>query len=160
MGLCRFEGIAMNPDKQQNLSRLKPGVNRVVHLFAAPLLWTSIGCMLIVRGTGWIGYGQGWGYIALALAIGTAKSIFILDKTARRGVERIVRMRDGTCLGAVYSWKTWMLVGLMMTSGILIRTFFDPGAGIGTLYVAVGCALILSSRHGWIEWHKWVNKKS
>ena len=89
MGLCRFEGITVNPGKQ-NLTRLKPGVNRVVHLFAAPLLWTTIGCMLIVKGAGWIGYGQGWGYIALALAIGTAKSIFILDKTARRGVERIV----------------------------------------------------------------------
>lgn len=147
----------MHPYKQ-NMTRLKPGVNRVVHLFAAPLLWTVVGSMLIVRGAGWIGYGQGWGYIALAVVLGTAKSIFILDKTAKRGVERIVRLRDGTCLGAVYSWKTWLLVGLMITSGILIRTFLNAGAGIGTLYVAVGWALIMSSRHGWVEWLKWVKK--
>jgi hypothetical protein len=148
----------VHPDKQ-NLTRLKPGVNRAVHLFAAPLLWTVIGSLLIIRGAGYIGYGQGWWYIGLALTAGTAKSVFILDRTARRGVKRIVSMSDGTCLGAVYSWKTWMLVGLMIASGILLRTFVDPGAGIGTLYVAIGWALLLSSRHGWLEWSKWIKRK-
>lgn len=140
----------------KNLERLKPGVNRAVHLFAAPLLWTAVGIMLITRGLGWMGYLQGGWYIVLALVIGTAKSIFILDKTAKRGVQRIVRLRDGTCLGAVYSWKTWVLVGVMAVSGNLLRLFFVPGKGIGTVYVAVGWALILSSRHGWLEWVKWM----
>jgi len=146
--------------KKQDLNRLKPGVNRSVHLFAAPLLWTSVGVMLIIRGLGWMGYGKGGWLIVLALVIGTAKSIFILDKTAKRGVERIIRLRDGTCLGAVYSWKTWVLVFLMAVSGNLLRIFFNPGKGIGTVYIAVGWALILSSRHGWLAWTRWVNREN
>jgi len=141
---------------KKNLKRFKPGVNRAVHLFAAPLLWTVVGIMLITRGLGWMGFLQGGWYIALAIIIGTAKSVFILDKTAKRGVQRIVQLRDGTCLGAVYSWKTWALVALMAVSGNLLRLFVEPGKGIGTVYVAVGWALILSSRHGWLEWSKWI----
>ena len=78
MGLCRLEGTEVHPQKQK-MTRLKPGVNRGVHLFAAPLLWTVIGCMLIVRGRGLIGSGQGWVFIAIAVVIGTAKSILVLD---------------------------------------------------------------------------------
>ena len=158
MGLCRFKGSALSSEKQ-NMSRLKPGVNRSVHLFAAPFLWSAIGTMLIVRGAGWIGSGKNLLFIAPALLLGTLKSVYVLDRTARRGVERIVRLRDGTCLGAVYSWKTWMLVLLMMASGFLLRFFFEPGGIIGTLYVAIGWALILSSRHGWAGWLKWQKMK-
>ncbi len=158
MGLCRFIGILVHLEKQQ-LKRFKPGVNRAVHLFAAPLLWTVVGTMLITRGLGWMGSAGGGWYIVLALLIGTAKSFLILDKTAKRVLERIVQLRDGTCLGAVYSWKTWVLVGLMAVSGKLLRIFFDPGIPVGTVYVAVGWALILSSRYGWLEWSRWVKRK-
>ncbi|MDW7773801.1 MAG: hypothetical protein SCH71_13020 [Desulfobulbaceae bacterium] len=148
----------MNLRKQQ-LQRFKPGVNRAVHLFAAPLLWSVVGTMLITRGLGWMGYAEGGWIIVLALVIGTAKSILILDKTAQRVVQRIVRLRDGTCLGAVYSWKTWALVALMAVSGNILRIFFEPGMGIGAVYVAVGWALILSSRYGWLEWSRWITRK-
>jgi hypothetical protein len=145
--------------EKQSLNRFKPGVNRAVHLFASPLLWTIIGAMLITRGLGWAGYGRGGWYIVLALILGTVKSILVLDKTAKRLVRRIVRMQDGSCLGAVYSWKTWVLVALMAVSGILLRTFLEPGRVIGTVYMAIGWALILSSRYGWLEWIRWIRRK-
>jgi len=154
MGLCRFKGKGMRLHKQ-GLSRLKPAVNRRVHLFAAPLLWTVVGSSLLVRGWGWIGPGQDRWFVLLAIALGTVKSLLILDRTARRSLTRISRLRDGTCLGAVYSWKTWLLVVLMMGSGIVLRRYFTPGVVIGTLYAAVGWALLLSSRFGWLEWFRW-----
>ena len=138
--------------RKQGLSGLKPGVNRRVHLFDAPLLWTVVGVSLLVRGWGWIGPGQARWFVLLALALGTVKSLLILDKTARRALARIISLRDGTCLGAVYSWKTWLLVVLMMGSGIALRRYSTPGVVIGTLYAAVGWALLLSSRLGWLEY--------
>ena len=154
MGLCRFMGKLMIQGKQA-LRRLKPSVNRRGHLFAAPLLWTVVGASLMFRGWFWIGPGRDRWFVLLALVIGTLKSLFILDRTARRAVARIVRLRDGSCLGAVYSWKTWLLVVLMMGSGIVLRRFFTPGVVVGTLYVAVGWALLLSSRLGWRAWASW-----
>lgn len=141
--------------RKQGFSLLKPGVNRRVHLFAAPLLWTVVGASLLIRGSEWIGPGQNRWFVLLAVVLGTVKSLLILDKTARRVLARIISLRDGTCLGAVYSWKTWLLVVLMMGSGIVLRRFFTPGVMIGTLYAAVGWALLLSSRFGWLQWHRW-----
>jgi len=132
----------------------KPGVPRTVHLFAAPFLWTAIGGLLLYRGWGWLGPGRGRLLFLAAGILGTLKSLLILDKVARRSLERIVRFRDGTCLGAVYSWKTWLLVLLMMTAGLVMRTLTQPGPLIGTLYCAVGWSLCLSSRLGWQEWFK------
>lgn len=143
---------------KKSLRSLKPGVNRSVHLFAAPLLWTVVGTMLMMRGLEWIGPGRNQWYILPALAAGSLKSLFILDSTAGRAVHRIVRLRDGTCLGAIYSWKTWLLAGIMIASGILLRTFFNPGVIIGAIYLAVGWALLFSSRLGWREWIRWIRK--
>lgn len=141
---------------QQNKKSFKPGVSRSVHLFAAPFLWTAIGILLMVRGFGWIGAGPARWLVLLALVIGTIKSRLILDKTARKSLQRILEMNDNTCIGAVYSWKTWLLVALMMTFGITMRKLTDPGLVIGTLYMAIGWALVLSSRLGWMQWFKWI----
>ena len=146
--------------QKQGLRSIKPGVNRKVHLIAAALLWTVVGTVLILRGLRWINPVENGWFVPAALAIGTLKSVFVLDKSARRGVKRIVKMSDDTCLGAVYSWKTWILVVIMITSGILLRTIFEPGKYIGTLYCAIGWALLLSSRFGWLEWFKWMRNKN
>jgi hypothetical protein len=143
--------------QKQRLKSIKPGVNRKVHLLAAALLWTVVGAVLIAKGWIWINPAENFWFVPAALALGTLKSVFVLDRSARRVVERIVQMRDGTCLGAVYSWKTWLLVGVMITSGIALRTFFDPARYIGTLYCAIGWALLLSSRLAWLEWSRWKN---
>lgn len=145
----------MDPLKH-GLGSLKPGVSRSIHLFAAPLLWTCVGGILIFRGWQWINPEKYQWYIFFALVIGTAKSLAILDRSARKTVDRIVHMRDGTCLGAIYSWKTWLLVVLMISSGFLMRTFFSPGNVIGLIYVAIGWALLFSSRLGWMAWFRWI----
>jgi hypothetical protein len=134
----------------------KPGVSRTVHLFAAPFLWTAIGGLLLFRGWGW--FDPGWGRLLLLVSglLGTLKSLFILDKIARRSLERIVLFKDNTCLGAVYSWKTWLLVLLMMTAGFVMRKITQPGPFVGTLYCAIGWSLCLSSRLGWLHWFRQV----
>ncbi len=88
----------------------------------------------------------------LAFLVGTAKSLFLLDDSFRKSINRILNLKDGACLGAIYSWKLWGLVAIMMTMGFLLRTFTEPGRILGTLYVAVGWALCFSSRIGWSEW--------
>ena len=141
-----------------DVHKIKPGVSRSVHLFTAALLWTVIGLVLMIRGWGWIGSGPARWLVVLAIAIGTVKSIFILDKTAVRCMERIHGFDDPTCLGAVYSWKTWLLVLVMMTFGITMRRLTDPGMIIGTLYMAIGWALLFSSRRGWLGWWQWTHR--
>jgi hypothetical protein len=135
-----------------NLSRFKPNASRSIHLIVAASLWTVVGVLLMSRGIIWLnGVGQLW--IALpALLIGSVKSLFVLDKSAKKGIKRIVTTRDGRCLGGVYSIKTWLLVLLMMTAGYLMRNSSLPREFLGLFYVSIGWGLFFSSRHAWMVW--------
>ena len=64
----------------------KPGVSRSVHLFAAPFLWTVVGCLLMVRGWDWLDPGRGRLLALAALFAGTLKSLLVLDRVAARAV--------------------------------------------------------------------------
>ncbi len=137
--------------KYRILKRLKPGASRQIHLLLTAILWCLIGSMLIFRGLSWlIDVARLW-IIAPAVMIGTIKSLLILDKAAKKGIHRILKMADGTCLGAVYSVKTWLLVLCMIGAGMLLRHSSLPGELLGGLYVAIGWSLFFSSRHAWLH---------
>jgi hypothetical protein len=136
----------------ETFKKLKPGVPRRIHLLLAAALWSLIGSMLMFRGVSWLtAVGRLW-IIVPALLAGTIKSLFILDNTARKGIHRILEMADGTCLGAVYSLKTWLLVLVMMGTGMALRHSDLPREILGGLYVTIGWALFFSSRHAWLTW--------
>ena len=138
--------------KKNDITRFRPDVSKSVHLFAAPLIWTAVGIMLMIRGLGWIGFSlTGW-LLFIALFVGTIKSLTILDKSAKKNLTRIMTLNDKSCIGAVYPWRTWLLVILMMATGIALRSMTEPGLFLGTVYLAVGWGLLLSSRHGWEQW--------
>jgi hypothetical protein len=138
---------------KKTLARIKPGVPRRIHIMLAASLWTGIGIMLMMRGAiSVIDAAKAW-LVVPAMALGTMKSILLLDKTARRSLDRILRLADGTCLGAVYSVKTWILILLMMVAGYVLRHSSLPAYLVGLLYMTIGWALFLSSRHAWICWY-------
>ena len=131
---------------------LKPGVSPRTHLLCAALLWTIIGLFLIQRGIGYLMKDQQLLLIFAAILLGWLKSRYVLDRSAERGVERIRHFADNTCIGAVYSWKTWMLVIAMMVLGLLVRNSTIPAYIVGVVCVTIGWALIRSSRFSWKAW--------
>ena len=136
----------------RTIKQYKPGVARKVHIFSAALLWTIIGALLLFRGFSYlIEAGGGW-LILPGIAAGTLKSYLVLDRSARSGLDRIRNFSDNTCIGAVYSWKTWLVVMAMMFFGFFLRKLSLPLPIVGTICVAIGWALMFSSRHAWKEW--------
>ena len=126
----------------------------IFHLFLAALLWTTIGILLISRGIIFLTAGESLFYCVVAILLGTLKSLFILDKTAKKSIERIQLLADGSCLGAVYSVKTWGLVMIMMSMGFILRQSGIPVTILGILYITIGWALLFSSRSAWKIWCK------
>jgi hypothetical protein len=133
------------------LARFKPAASVGAHLLIAAVIWSGVGCMLLLRAWKMLsGYSLLW--LALALAVGTGKSFFVLDRAARKNISRILALNDGTCLGGVYSWKMWGVVALMIIAGMLLRASSLPLLLIGCLYAAIGWALLFSSRLVWLQW--------
>jgi hypothetical protein len=144
--------VPADTPKKNTLSRLRPDVSKSVHLFVAPFIWTAVGTMLMIRGLGWIGFSLTCWLLVIAVFIGTIKSLTILDRSAKKTLDRIMTFNEKSCIGSIYPWRTWLLVILMMASGIALRSMTEPGLFLGTIYFAVGWSLLLSSRHGWEQW--------
>lgn len=119
-------------------------------------LWTAIGLMLLTKGLFRVGRLTEFQplLVASAFLAGSLKAFFILDKSAQRGITRILNFKDGTCLGAVYSVKTWLLVLCMMAMGVILRNSALPDSLLCFLYITIGWALLLSSRLAWRAWLK------
>lgn len=134
------------------MTRFKPGASITSHLLLAALLWSIIGLLLIAFGCRFLFITSSYILLAIALVIGTAKSFLILDRVARMNSQRILQFSYNTCIGGVYSYKTWGLVIGMMLAGRLLRASSLPREIIGALYVAIGWGLFFSSRIVWQEW--------
>jgi hypothetical protein len=133
------------------LSRLKPGVTPKTHLIIASMLWTAIGLLLLYRGVVYLKADNLLPVAGLGIILGSVKSRYVLDRSAVKSIERIKHFGDNTCVGAVYSWRTWLLVFAMMLFGIMLRASSLPPFLIGFACTAIGWSLLYSSRYGWKE---------
>lgn len=134
------------------LERWKPAAGVRTHLFSAALLWTAVGSALSVAGIAWcFGPALPWPLVlaGAGVAAGLVKGRYVLRTMAERNAARIVARGDGRCLGGFLSLKTWLLVVLMMTSGIILRRSALPRPVLGVLYSAVGTALLVGSAVLW-----------
>ncbi len=137
------------------LSQLKPGASVLVHLFVAASIWAVVGISLMVKGTIWLVATEQMWLVMPAVLFGTVKSRYMLDRSARKSITRIIVTRDGRCVGGVYSYKAWLLVFLMMLTGFLMRRSSLPREFLGFFYFSIGWALLYSSRNAWIAWRQY-----
>lgn len=126
-----------------------------VQLVAASLMWLIGASILLVRGVGYVHSGDHWIWWAIAagLVIGVVKAHVLLDKTARKAVQRIYDRGRASILG-FFSIRSWGLIVVMMGSGMTLRRIFENPTGVGaglmgTLYLAVGVALLTADRLFW-----------
>lgn len=135
--------------------RWKPAARVRTQLFAAAALWTVVGCGLAAAGLFWCFETTIPGSIIWAvggIAAGLLKGFLIIRKFAERNTARLIARGDGRCLGGFLSAKTWLLVALMMTSGILLRRSAVPRPVLGVIYTAVGTALLAGCLPLWQAW--------
>jgi len=121
-------------------------------LMLAALMWTAASVMLGVRGAGWLAHARfGLALAALALVLGWIKQRFVMRPVALGAIERIEARDPCASMLGFFSAKSWILVGLMMGGGIVLRLSGAlPPAVLGILYAAVATGLLLGSGTFWI----------
>ncbi len=132
---------------------IKPAVSSRNMMLVAALFWSGIGMLLM--GRGWCLAGRAsFMPPLLAMGVGTIKALLVLDRAARRNIVRILSLPERSCVGAVYSWRMWGMVLLMMVLGRLLRMSPVAPVLVGGLLLAVGWALLLASRLIWQAWRR------
>jgi uncharacterized membrane protein len=126
----------------------KPAVTKSVLLFLAGFVWLCVGTMLLVFAYAWLSDAPGktasmfFGYgIALALLVHHLGFLKIVDKN----IERILPMVDKKCLFSFITWKSYIIIIVMVALGTFLRHSAIPRQYLAILYTGIGLALILSS---------------
>lgn len=134
--------------------RLKPSASRKTMLLIAALFWTVVGLGLMIRGGNILLAGEHYLLLVAAIVLGTVKAFLVFGRTARKNVARIQEKEDGDCLGGVFSFKSWLLIVVMILLGRLLRLSGLPLGIYGVVVLAVGWGLFLASRVMWLEWKR------
>jgi len=137
------------------LAKFKPSVSRKTLLLVGALFWSLVGLFLLTRGGRFLAEGDHYVMLVVALAVGTAKGMLVFEKSARKNIDRILRRGDNSCLGGVYSFKTWGVILAMIFLGRFLSASHIAHQVYGFVITAVGWGLLVASR---VIWQAWVRK--
>lgn len=128
--------------------RLKPSVNKKFLLFLAGIIWIGVGIMLLSFATGWLTHygGKGtWLFIVPGIMAAMVIHHFGFLRIVDKNLGRISKMEGKRCAFSFMSWRSYGIVAVMVSMGIMLRHSPIPKQYLSVLYIGIGLALILSS---------------
>lgn len=127
--------------------RFRPAVDKKVLMLLAGLMWCGVGIMLISYSVIWLGsmdlndqiiFGSA-GFIA-ALPIHHFGFLKIADKN----LKRLLPLTEKKCLFSFMTWKSYLIVPVMVSMGIFLRHSQLPRKYLSIIYLGIGFGLFLS----------------
>jgi hypothetical protein len=116
----------------------------------AGVMWSGVGIMLMVLAVKWmIPIGVGWDLGIGLGSIGLAFAAYRLgfSKIAGKNIRRLCEFPDKACFFAFQAWKSYIIIGVMISMGIFLRHLPIHKYYLSVPYMTIGGALFLSSLH-------------
>ncbi len=130
------------------LKSLRPAVSRTWLIVTAGLMWSVVGLMLCRLAYHWLAAIR-WRWFAplelLGIVLALMAHQFCFSRIARKNIARLSLLTDKTCILAFQRWKSYLLIALMITLGIVLRNPAVPKPHLAVLYTTIGGALLLGS---------------
>lgn len=132
-----------------NYSRLKPAVNRKWLIIISGLMWSGVGIFLNILAFNWLksfNNTQLFVTIILGLLAGLVIARFGFGNIANKNINRIFAYPKEACVFAFQEWRSYILIAVMMSMGIFLRTTgLIPKYILAPMYIGIGTALFLAS---------------
>lgn len=140
------------PETQRYLSiltNLKPGTSRRNLLFIAAVVWTLAGGILLFKGTAMM-MSDVVCWLARIIFSSLSGIIFyrlLFFKISTRHISRIIRLKpDRPCLFSFFNFRSYLLMFLMISMGVLLRTSeIIPVFYLSVLYLTMAIPLLVSA---------------
>jgi len=132
-----------------NYSKLKPAVNRKWLIIVSGLMWSGVGMFLNILAFNWLksfNNTQLFVTIIIGLLAGWVIARFGFGNIADKNINRIFAYPKEVCVFAFQEWKSYILIAVMMSMGIFLRTTgLIPKYILAPMYIGIGTALFLAS---------------
>jgi len=128
--------------------KIKPAVEKSALLFLSFFVWVVVGTVLLSLAYSWLKASQMNNSMRfVAMGVGAALLIhhFGFLKIVDKNLGRILPMEGKKCAFSFMTWKSYILVVVMITMGTLLRHSAIPKTYLSILYIGIGLSLILSS---------------
>ena len=130
------------------INRWKPGVPKSTLLLIAGIMWIGTGLMLDSLSYSWLRL-ETQAHVLIAVGLGFVGALFIHHfgflRIVDRNLARILPMKGKRCVFSFMPWKSYILIAVMVATGLVLRHSSIPKLYLAVLYIGIGTALILSS---------------
>lgn len=130
-----------------NTKRFKPTADKKVLVLLAGLMWCGVGIMLISFAVKWLTTYEGSGKLIFYFCgFLTAMPIhhFGFLKIADKNLSRLLPLTEKKCVFSFMTWRSYIIVLIMVSMGIALRHSAIPKQYLSILYNGIGLALFLS----------------
>jgi hypothetical protein len=127
--------------------KIKPAIPRKLLLLIAGAMWCGVGIMLTLMAVHWLyNYkGNAWFFDVPGLVAALVIHHFGFLKLVDKNLGRISRLSERPCAFSFISWKSYLIIIIMVTLGITLRHSPVPKQYLSIIYLGIGLALFLSS---------------
>jgi hypothetical protein len=129
------------------MNKYKPAVDKWVLLLLAGFMWIGVGVMLLFYSYVWLSVypGKGFSFATTGIIVALMIHHFGFLKIVDTNLGRILPMEGKRCIFSFITWKSYIIVAIMIVMGILLRHSPIPKSYLSIVYIAIGLSLILSS---------------
>jgi len=132
----------------KTIDKFKPAVDKNALIFLSFVMWVAVGTMLLTFAYTWLNaYPVNRSLLYIGVGVSAALIIhhFGFLKIVDKNLGRILPMQGTRCLFSFMTWKSYILVAVMVAMGIGLRHSPIPKIYLSVLYIGIGLSLILSS---------------
>ena len=129
---------------------IKPTVPKSLLIALAGLMWSTVGlilCSMAYYWLKWVDWTTAFPLGLLGIILSLAVYRFGFSGIARKNIDRICLLPEKGCIFAFQAWKSYLIIAVMVTLGIILRHSPIPKHYLAIVYTTVGGALLLSSLH-------------
>ena len=130
------------------VSKLNPAIPRRYLFVLGGIMWTSAGALLCVRAAIWLDVFPFQTELALesiSLVLAALGYSFKFSRLVQKNIDRIHRLPERACVFAFTAWRGYIMIALMITIGIALRSTLIPTYYIAIPYTAMGGMLLIGS---------------
>ncbi len=127
--------------------KINPAVDRKYLILIAGVVWCGVGIMLISFALTWLKNYEGpvnYMFYIASFVLAMPVHHFGFLKLADKNLKRLLPLGEKKCLFSFITWKSYLIIIVMVILGITLRHLHIPKQYLSIIYNGIGLALFLS----------------